>query len=290
MSGIKGAVRETTGSDFSRLIGVFTGEVVAINPTSEQYKNILGWEVEDDKIEYLGQNRDGHDTLRVDVWLKITNGGIAKGKFVKATYYLENRIRENKDFTKTQFINNIGTTSWADEESNLPAWFHKRPFREAHVGEEEFYNFLRNWLSKLDYKSEDTELQLDWKKLMKGNVKDLKDQIGGEYSSEVLMMATVIQKDGDDGETKFYQGIYNKAVIPAYYLKMFKNVDYSQEDEQAKILEKQPKDQKPYEKFVASIIGEYGCNNIYSLKEIEEFDAEKHFIAEEKEDPTGSSY
>ena len=61
-----------------------------------------------------------------------------------------------------------------------------RDYRVAFVGEEDLYNFMRTWLGDLDYRDADTILQLEWKKLMKGNVKDIKDQIDGEWCYNLL--------------------------------------------------------------------------------------------------------
>ena len=56
---------------------------------------------------------------------------------------------------------------------------------------------MRTWLSKLDYRDADTVLQLEWKKLMRGNLKDLKDQVDGEWCDTVAALATVIVKERD---------------------------------------------------------------------------------------------
>ena len=41
--------------------------------------------------------------------------------------------------------------------------------------EKEILHFLKNWLSGLDYKDAETVLDMDWSKLMKGNVKEMHD-------------------------------------------------------------------------------------------------------------------
>ena len=111
----------------------------------------------------------------------------------------EDKVRENKDGTKKQYINNVGVCSWADDENNLPDWFKSREYREAYVGEEDFYSFLRTWLGNLDYRDADTVLQLEWKKLMRGNLRDLTEQINGEWSTNVVALATIISKEKDGG-------------------------------------------------------------------------------------------
>ena len=51
MSGIGGSKRERKegGSEFPKKVGLFEASVIAINPTIEQYKDILGIELKEDR-------------------------------------------------------------------------------------------------------------------------------------------------------------------------------------------------------------------------------------------------
>ena len=278
MSSIGGKKRENTGSgDFSKKVGLFEANVIAINPTAEEFKDILGMELKEDSkaTEYLGETRDGNNYLRIDVWLQKVN---SDDKF-KTSFFLEDKERENKDGTKKQYINSIGMCSWAADENDLAEWFTKdRDYRVAYVGEEDFYNFMRTWLSELDYRDAETVLQLEWKKLMRGNVKDIKDQIDGEWSKSIVALATVIVKD-KDGEAKEYQGIYNKAFLPGYALKQFRLVDYGSSKVQADLKNKKPRDLKGHEKFVLNVVGEYGCKDYYILRDIQDYNPDDNLVA-----------
>ncbi len=53
---------------------------------------------------------------------------------------------------------------------------------------------MRTWLGELDYRDAETTLQLDWNKLMRGNVRDVKSQIGGEWSTNVRINITGTSK------------------------------------------------------------------------------------------------
>jgi hypothetical protein len=279
MSAIGGSKRESTGlSDFGKKVGLFEAKVIAINPTIEQFKDVLGMEIKEDSkaAEYLNE-RDGNTVLRIDFWLEEVKN---QDKF-KVSFFLENKERENKDGTKQQYINEIGTCSWADDTSNLPEWFTGRDYRQAYVGEEDLYNFMRGWLSELDYRHSDTTLQLDWKKLMKGNVKDLKDQINGEWCGNVGAMAIVIVKE-KDGESKEYQGVYSKAFFPAYSLKNFRLVDYSNPEVLKQLNNKKSKDLKPHERFVVNVIGEYGCKDYYTFRDIQDYNPDDNLVASDK--------
>jgi len=260
-------------------VGLFEANVIAINPDIEEYKELLDIELKEDSkaTEYLGKSQDGNTTLRVDVWLEDTK---SKEKF-KAVFFLENKEKENKDQTKKQYINAVGACSWADDINNLPTWFSAREVRTAYVGEEDLYNFLRTWLGNLDYRDAETTLQLDWKKLMKGNVKDLKDQIDGEWCTPVVAMATIKTVVKDD-ETKEYQSVYNRAFLPAYAIKQFRLLDYNKPEVLNGLKTKKSKDLKPHERFVLNVTGEYGCRDYYTFKDLKEYSAEDNLVASDK--------
>ena len=174
---VQGKKREQAAFETAKLcVGLFTGKVIAVNPTREEYNDVLGIPLKEDSkaTDYLGE-KDGNTTLRLNIWLLDEKTGFKN----PVTFFLEDKIKENKDGTKKKYINNQGVTSWAESENALPDWFKGRDYREARVGEEDLYNFLRTWFGNLDYKDAETVLEMDWKKLMKGNLRDLKDQIDG---------------------------------------------------------------------------------------------------------------
>ena len=258
-------------------MGLFEANVIAINPTIEEYKDKLGIELKEDSkaVEYLGETKDGNSYIRIDIWLEEIKN---QDKF-KVSFFLEDKERANKDNTKNQYINSIGMCSWAADQNDLAEWFTKdRDCRIAYVGEEDLYNFMRTWLSELDYRDAETVLQLEWKKLMRGNVKDLRDQINGEWCKSIVSLATVVVKERD-GESKEYQGIYNKAFLGGYALKQFRLVDYSNKKTQDSLKSKKPKDLKAHEKFVVNIIGEYGCKDYYTLRDLQDYNTDDNLVA-----------
>jgi hypothetical protein len=277
MSIIGGKKRELNVENTNvKRVGLFEANVIAINPTMEEYKDVLGMELKEDSkaVEYLGTSQDGNTTLRVDFWLEEVKN---KDKF-KVTFFLENKERTNKDATKKQYINNIGTCSWADDANNLPSWFAGREYRVAFTGEEDLYNFVRTWLGELDYRDAETTLQLEWKTLMKGNLKDLKSQIGGEYCTTVVALATIKTVVKDDG-AKEYQSVYNKGFLASYNLKQFRLVDYNNPSVLSNVRSKKTKDLKPHERFVLNVTGEYGCKDFYIFKDLKEYNADDNLVA-----------
>jgi len=280
MSAIGGKKRESQG-EFVKRVGLFAATVIAVNPTEQEYKDVLGMELKEDSkaTEYLGE-REGNTMLRIDFWLENTKTGPdgAKDKPYKVSFFLEDKERQNKDETKTQWINSIGNCAWAADENDLPEWFTKRDYRPAFSGEEDLFEFMRAWLNKLDYRDAETALSLEWKKLMKGNVKDIRDQINGEWAGEIGCLATVIVKEVE-GEPKEYQGVYNRAFLPVYSMKHFRLVDYDNEEVIKALGTKDTKSLKPYERFVLKVTGEYGCKDFYKLKDIRDYDSAENPVA-----------
>ena len=284
-----GGSKKSDNQEFGKKIGLFEASVIAINPSVEEYKEVLGIELKEDSkaTEYIGESKEGNTYLRINIWLKDVN---SESKY-PVQFYLENKEKENKDGTKKQYINNVGVCSWAEREKDLPEWFSERDYRVAYIGEEELFNFLRTWLSSLDYRSAETTLELDWKKLMRGNVKELKDQIGGEWANNVVALATVkIQEK--DGEMKEYQSVYNRAFLSPYSLKQFRLIDYSSPMVQENLKRKKSKELKAHEKFVLNVTdSSYGVKDVYFLGELKDYVAEEHLQGTDRViDESDSSY
>lgn len=275
MAEIKGKVRPQT-EEFAKKIGMAEVTVLAINPTKEEYDTVLGMKLKDDSkaAEYLGESRDGNAYVRVDFWLQCTEN---PQKF-KVSFFIEDKNRENKDGTKNQYINDIGICSWGEDDSNLPSWFAKRDYRIAKSGEEDLYSFLRSWLGGLDYSDADTELQLDWKKLIKGNVNMIKELIDSEYATPFIVMATVAVKEDEAGAITEFQGVYNKGFLPSYSMRHFNLTDYSDPAVLGKLEAKDSKDLKIHERFIKNVIGEYGCKDIYALKPLADYISSEHLV------------
>jgi len=273
-SGIGGKRRES--GDFSKKVGLVVAEVIAINPTAKEYIDVLGFpEKEDTKeMEYRGESRDGNTYFRLDFWVKQVEGDFKQ----KIVFFLEDKVRVNREGDKTQFINNIGVCSWAADESGLPPWFTERDFRPAYSGEEELYGFLRTWLGHIDFRDKESELKLDWKKLMKGNIKDLVSQIDGEFCAPFVALATIITKEVEN-EVKEYQGIYNRAFLPEYSMKHFRLLDYNDDMVQANIETKDQRERKLHEKFVSIVVGEYGCKDFFKLSELADYNSKENVVS-----------
>ena len=276
---ITGQKREVTAQkEFTKKVGLFEAEVIAINPTVEEYKEILGRELKEDSkaTEYL-YNKDDVAKIRVDIWLKDV-----KSDFIeKVTFFLEDTKRSNKDGSKKQYVNNIGMCSWASEEENLPAWFAKRDYRVAYTGEEELITFLRTWLGNLDFSKEDCEVALDWKKVIVGNLKEWKDEIGGDWCASVGVLATVKTVEKEEGPVS-YQNIYNKAFFPGYSIRKMRLVNYNDAAVIRGVSFKKSKELQQHERFVLNVTGEYGCKDYYTFKDLQDYDSDSNLVESDK--------
>lgn len=280
MSNIGGKKREQQElKEYVKKVGLFEAKVIAINPTAEECKDILGFEPKEDSksLQYLGKTENGETKLTIDVWLEEV---VSKDRF-KLKFYLEDIVKFNRTGTKKQYIDSIGKCSYAVDANDLPDWYTKRDYRVAFVGEEDLYKFLRTWLGNLDYRDAETTLSLDWKKLMKGNVKDLKDQINGEWCTNIVALATV-KTSMKDGEKVEYQNVYSKGFLPAYSLRQFRNMDFS-DPEVLKTLrdkkENNSKELKTHERFVLEVTGEYGCRDHYTFKPLMVYNPKDNVVA-----------
>jgi hypothetical protein len=282
MSNIGGEKRQNPvfeEKEFAKKIGLFEAKVIAVNPTAEEYADVLGRQLKEDSkaTEYLGTSQAGNARLRIDFWLEEVKN---KEKF-KLTFFIENKEKENKDGTKKQYINNVGRCTWADSPNNLPTWFKERENRVAFVGEEDLYNFLRSWLSNIDFSSKKSTLQLEFNKLIKGNVKELKEQIVGEWAANIVALATISSKETPDG-VKEYQGVYNKAFLPAYSIKAFRLLDYNAAGTVSGLRQKSSKDLKPHERFVLNVVGEYGCKDFFTFKKLRDYNSDENLVSSDK--------
>jgi len=279
---ITGKTREDKNFESKSLkIGIGEVRVVAINPSNEEYSEVLGIDLKEESkaTEYLSQSKDNNTVLRLDIWVE----NIKSKEKDKITFFLEDKLVENKDNTKKQYINTQGMSSWSDDPNNLQEWFSKYEYRQAHVGEADLHNFLRTWLNKLDTREGD--LLLDWKPLMKNNLKEMTSQLGGEYEGTFLV-PYVVKSVEKDGETKNYQSIYNREFLPSYCMKFLRNTNYDNEIELAKVKAKNPKTLKGVEKtmykFITQVTGDHGIKDSFSLREVREFNPDEHLPSTSK--------
>jgi hypothetical protein len=116
---------------------------------------------------------------------------------------------------------------------------------------------------------------------MKGNIRDLKTQINGEWCTNIVALATIKTVQKED-EIKEYQGVFNKAFLPSYSLKLFRLINYNDQTIISNLRAKKSKDLKPHERFVINVTGEYGCKDYYTFKDLKEYNSDDNLVASDK--------
>jgi hypothetical protein len=59
-------------------------------------------------------------------------------------------------------------------------------------------------------------------------------------------------------------------------------VDYNRADSVSALRQKSSKDLKPHERFVLNVVGEYGCKDYFTFKELKEYSSGDNLVASDK--------
>lgn len=305
---------ENQGQDnksFTKKTGFFLGSVISINPDEAQIAKILNTEEEKIKpVEYVKETSEDETLVNINFWLKDSNSDFIST--YKITLIDKERVGKNSN--KPQWVNQCGENSWADDEKDLfQSFTHftkinnwktpdgkivekyetgakpndvevlgKKEYRKAMVGESDLYDFMKNWLN-IDWRNQENSLLVDWKKLMRGNVKELTSLISEDMGEEVIFLAEVIEKEGEEG-TKEYQGIYRNTLLGAGYNNKWALLNNA-------IQTGNFTTDKGIKKFIEDLQGEYGSKNKYSLTLLQDYNKATAVSNEAKAiDPTSSDY
>ena len=70
--------------------------------------------------------------------------------------------------------------------------------------------------------------------------------------------------------------------MPPYSIKAFRLLDYNSAGTISGLRQKSSKDLKAHERFVLNVVGEYGCKDYYTFKELKDYNAEDNLVASDK--------
>jgi len=284
--GAKGTVQEErVFSDFKRHVGlVEINKIVALNPTISERNKLYGKEDGDDdkEIEYVSETDEGDAKLHLDFYYTTTNEelGVKRHRIT-----LIDREKKNKDGNKVQVINQLGNTSWVPlmedgkpDVSVLLDWFTqftekdtgkvlgKKDVRVAIEGEELLFTFLRA-LFKFNMSHPDADIRYDYKKMFKGNVKELKNDVFNEEITKPFIGLLMVETS-EDGE-KQYEKLFGKAFFKGGMMKFINNGAKFASDW----------DKKEWKRFTEAITGEYGAKGFYILEQAREYNKEDDLAA-----------
>jgi hypothetical protein len=280
---MKGKRRQENTGSFQLQVGQAEVEVLCFNPDRDALNELLGKDASDDdqEIEYLKdvefQDGDGpkkkYKSANVTAWVKeVKEGTIFPIYFSLVDKEVISRTG------KQQWINSVGDTAYAETEKELPSFFThftdfktkakkaEKQYREALVGEESLYKFLRSW-TKFDIFDVDTEIVLNNKKIFKGDVKELNGLVDTEDVGTVVVSVEVRTKevtdDNGNTEVKEYQSVNKNAFLPgSFFENMFKTT-------RAKMV------QKHYD----NLFGEYGTKNYAVWEPLRAYDSSENLAA-----------
>ena len=214
---------------------------------------------------------DGFDQVRVDFYLRAHKDN---DMFIMS-FYIKNKPKKDRSGSKFLFINTVAQSQYATDESMVGKVTASRPLRIAKEGELELHEFLRYYLSGMDFKSDDAELMIDVKKLFKGDYSELKDLVGMAATKKILCLATIKTKaDGTE-----VQEVFNKAFYYENGLAQIRNTDYTKPEVIRSISLKGDKERSLLEKFINKIAGEYGCKHYYKLCEYTDYDPSSNVVS-----------
>ncbi len=288
-------------------VGLEAYQVVCVNPTKKELNKLYEKEDEegDEEINYV-VDKDGDDQVRIVIYLK----GLTTDRIRSVRFFVTDTERKNKEGTKNQWINQTCSTTWCDEEENLPEWFTsfrdkdkkvigKQKYRKALQGEGDFYEFLRNIMNGVNFFSEDTDIHFEFKKMLKGNFSQLNQYLCDVELVGSFGLLNYIKNDVENEKT--YNELFTKAVLPTgtmnrlftlqepYYkdalAELIADKDFKADEvkdfltvydifgyvNSPKVTFKKDYDNKPYEKFMKAVEDEYGCKGFYKIAPIFEY-------------------
>lgn len=195
--------------EFSLYTGVTKMKVLAINPNLEELQE-LGFNFQQEP-EYAGQTDEGADKVRLDF--------ILGNEFTKAkvSFFLQNTPSKGSTSGKFEFINNFCKSSWGTsleevlqrEGKGGMKFFKPNGARVALVGEVSLMAFLCDWLNT----SPEDEVTLDTlKKIIKGDVKELKEYLNAAKNNEVYVLITATENND-----KYYQNVENRFFVRSQF-------------------------------------------------------------------------
>lgn len=206
---------------FKKPTGLLKIKDVIINPTLKELNDYgINWVIAEP--DYSTKDDDGIRGNAITIYAKIdpTNFKAEDAKamgqvIINHRFYVYDKVRQNNEKTKTQFINALGNTTWADSIDTLPEFFNKEGARPALIGEEAFVNFVKAWGDI----RKDNQCILDTftnGSIFDGNYTELKQlQVG--FSNHKLKVLIGLKDAGDD---KFYNVMYGKMFWRVFATKM----------------------------------------------------------------------
>ena len=228
--------KSTEAAEIKRYIGIAPCKILAVNPTKEEIKNLMGYEPKEEP-SYIGvQDIDGKQVNYARVAFVIRTDAEKCGVELTQimSFFIRNQYRKGSQSGKYQVVDEFGRTGWATEdiikakgkilykdgtmEANIT-----QNYRPIFIGEEELTNFIKaylnipnamdyingTWVMKTGDDLKDAECRLDnIPNYFKGDFKEIKDAIALQPNNKVKVLFGIRENDG-----KEYQDVYTRTVL-----------------------------------------------------------------------------
>lgn len=233
--------KESVSVEFKRYTGVAPCFLKGLNPSKAELEQIYG-NTQDKEPEYVGEVEVQENGVKVKYpnvrisFLALPNPEVigTEIKPISVPFFLQRRVRYNRDQTKVQVIDKYGRTAWVTIEQaknhEIPVYSNGNPanidkdYRPAYVGEEDLTNFISDYLvipSVMRYNQaekkwymvdnpEESECRLEYiEDYFKGDFSELKGVLALQPNNEVKILFGV----RTDSEGRQYQAVFTQKVL-----------------------------------------------------------------------------
>lgn len=186
--------------------GLYTGvtnvKVSMINPSKEEMVK-RNMNVQQEPV-YTTQSNEGVKKTMLQFYLVKDSDKI----YPKRAFWLEDKVRTNKEGTKYEWINKFGTTAWSESVSSPPnyTWFKTDGARPALVGEGKLTKFIKAW-ANVDPTSQ--ACLDDPKAIAQGNIAEIIALQKAIPNNEVQVLLGVNNAVDKQGKPVSYQDVYD---------------------------------------------------------------------------------
>jgi hypothetical protein len=207
-----GGEKSNVSSPGGLRVGAVAGKALWFNPTSEEFKEKLGFN--STRVPEYKSIEDGVKHLKLDIWFQEP----ATGKKYRCGLRLADKEHVNEN-SKVRYVDHKGNSSiWVESESELPSFIRENDHWIARVGEVQFTRFLKAHTDPLRHNYANWERRVDWRKLINGDVSELNKTIGADFTTEVLYTLSV--RMGKVGDVfKAFQSVYSLDFLPGDFIR-----------------------------------------------------------------------
>jgi len=198
------------------MTGVALTEIVAISPTVEQMKTVLGFDDPKEPFSNVDTDNDGNQRVRLDFWYSVPQ---MEGFLHRESFFVTKKERKTQDGLKKQWTNNFAQFCYSrGDEAPSYDWFQNEGARPAFEGEEQLVDMLRAWINHKGGKKGEEFYFDNWDAIFTGNVSEfqgLLEQANHGVKNSFYVLYGVKTSDSN-GKTNQYQGTYRKMYARSY--------------------------------------------------------------------------